>query len=46
MTPLNPLWRPGQDGKDNPLFYMVFYGIDFDEGFPDQFDGKEWWKWP
>ena len=36
----DPLWVPGVLGKENPMHYMVFYGLDSDQGFPDQLDGE------
>ena len=37
-------WRPCSVKPENPITYMVFYGLDFDQGWPDQFDGKEFWR--
>ena len=28
-------------GWENPIQYMVFWGLDYDEGFPDQVLGKD-----
>ena len=36
----DPLWVPGVLGKENPMHYMIFFGLDSDQGFPDQLDGE------